>query len=232
MRKACISIVGLLIVLCLVMGGCYKATAQDYKPPYNITWISYPLVEVEGFYAGGRAEHIVQIHNGNITNYEERKLVTTEPLETKAPIPMKNRLFGKPEGIRLTSNLAENLTVVGYDDVKREILIDGFLPETTRELTISYPRYTTYNVVPRLPDHPYEGYVAGTPEMLQYITISEKNPDFTPGETKDIMIILDVPQNVVIPSGKWEFWISVTEGENTAQIMTELCQRWLIKNKG
>lgn len=237
MRKAALSVITwmpllMAIILVAVLLACVALTScgkSDYTPPYDTTWLSPGKVEVGGYYPGGRAEWNVTIHNGNIDDITDAKMVTTEPVETKAAIPLKSRPYGDIKNIQLKSDIDELLKPVAYDIDKQELTIDGFKPDVSRRLDITYPCYTRFVIDCRAPDHPLEGYTS-YPINNSWIVIADKNPELSPGETRDILIALDIPEGVNIDPAKWEFWISVMEGDSQL-IATELCCRWLIDMK-
>jgi hypothetical protein len=204
---------------------------EAYKPPYDKTWISPGKVEVTNYYSGGRAEWNFDIHNGNIEDIADLKLVTTEENETSFPVKLKYKLYGEASGVKISSDASEQPQPVSYNKETNELTISGCLPATTRQLAFRYPRYTEFNVGLRLPDHTWEGYFPGPANFADWVNVSNRYPVLSPGETYSVGIILLVPKEVQIAADKWEFWVSLMEGGQTGTITTEMVSRWLIDMK-
>ena len=62
-----------------------------------------------------------------------------------------------------------------------------------------------------------------------WITITNDAHILGPVETKEIPIVLNLPEKEQIPE-RWEFWIGVKDS-NGNMLTTELCSRWLIAMK-
>ena len=79
----------------------------------------------------------------------------------------------------------------------------------------------------RYPDHVGDGYAKPTTEVQDWIIIADPTPILAPKETREILIVLEMPKDATAPGKLWEFWISVKESQTTF-IQTELCSRWLV----
>jgi len=88
---------------------------------------------------------------------------------------------------------------------------------------------TGFSVYYRIPDYVEEGFVPAPIEAPTWVTISEKSFLLEPDQTKEIEVVIKIPDDVRTPE-HWEFWIGCKEiSENT--LTTELCSRWLITMK-
>jgi len=81
----------------------------------------------------------------------------------------------------------------------------------------------------RTPDYVQKGYVMAPAEAPNWLKIEDENPILAPGETRDIQVILDLPDNAQTPE-RWEFWIGVRENSGSS-LVAELASRWLITVK-
>lgn len=86
----------------------------------------------------------------------------------------------------------------------------------------------TFEVKYRYPDSVEEGYVEPTTEVQDWVIIAEPTPVLAAHETRDILIVLEMPSDAQAPGDRWEFWISVKDTTQTGMIQTELCCRWLV----
>ncbi len=125
------------------------------EPPVDRTWISPGKVNIDNYYAGGRAEYPISIHNGK---------------------------------------------------------------DTTAAFSVSY----------RFPDRVADGYSIPTPDVQNWIIIADSTPVLAPKETKQVAIVLEMPEKAINPAPKWEFWISVVDTTQAGFVKTELCSRWLV----
>jgi len=71
------------------------------------------------------------------------------------------------------------------------------------------------------------------PSVVQdWVVIIDSTPVLEPRETKDILVVLEMPESAKDPEPKWEFWIAVKDNSQTGLIQTELCVRWLVAMRG
>lgn len=227
MRKAVIIIVAVSLLSGLAVG----CAGTDYEPPYDVTWLSPGKVEVDNYYPGGRAEWELTIHNGNIDDVTDAKLVTTEDDETSFSVKLKYRLYGEASTVKIVSDADESPVPVSYNPDTQELTIKDCLPGTTRKLEFTYPRETEYSVSVRLPDNVWEGYQNAPENYRNWIKISNSRPVLIPGETVNVMIALEAPKSVTIDPDKWEFWVTLVEAGPASMISIELCSRWLVDMK-
>jgi len=80
----------------------------------------------------------------------------------------------------------------------------------------------------RYPDHVEEGYIKPTPEVQDWVIITDPTPVLAPYETRGILVVLAMPEDAAAFAPKWEFWISVKDTTQTGMVQTELCSRWLV----
>ena len=90
--------------------------------------------------------------------------------------------------------------------------------DTTASFLVSY----------RYPDHVGEGYVKPTPEAQDWVIIADSTPVLMPKETRDILVVLAIPNGAKVFAPKWEFWISVIDTTQVGTVRAELCSRWLV----
>jgi hypothetical protein len=185
MKKAMVGLVVLVMVLGLLLGGCFPSgdytpsndtpssdapdtptiptdntpsdsmPVFDNPPPDDVTWISPGKVTVTNFYPGATAEYPVTIHNGN-------------------------------------------------DD------------------------FTTFSVSYRHPDNVATGYVSPPVEVQDWVIVADMTPVLAPRETRDILVVLSMPENAAVFAEKWEFWVSVTDTTQAGQVHTAMAIRWLV----
>lgn len=87
---------------------------------------------------------------------------------------------------------------------------------------------TTFAISARIPDHVDEGYVKFPASYCAWVTITASSPVLAPKETRDILVIVRMPETAYPSGEKLEVWISVIDASQTGFVRTELCSRWLI----
>lgn len=205
------------------------------EPAEHLTWISPGKVMVGNFYPGARAEWELLLHNGDSTA-TDMKLVTTERGESSCPIILNSPLHGSPSDISISSDCeADDVWTSGYKEDIQELLIEGLSEDQERILTITYSCIATYEVKYRHPDHVEidKGYVKATEEVKDWVIIADPTPVLMPRETREILVVLAMPEDAAVFAPKWEFWVSVIDvtGERPGGgtvVRTELCSRWLV----
>ncbi len=86
----------------------------------------------------------------------------------------------------------------------------------------------TFGVSYRYPDHVGEGYSTPPAEAQDWVIVVDASPVLAPCETKDILIVLEIPEGITVAEQRWEFWVSVIDMSQEGTVRTELCCRWLI----
>lgn len=84
-----------------------------------------------------------------------------------------------------------------------------------------------FNIKYRIPSYTEEGYESPPAQAKDWIVIADATPVLAPQETRDILIVFEMPEGAEAPP-KWEFWVSVMEATQMGNVHTELCSRWLI----
>ena len=143
-------------------------------------------------------------------------------------IILNNIIYGDKDDIRVGSDnnidTPELIEIVGDDS----ITIKGFSPAVSRTMVVEYPYYSEYDISYRVPDQPLEGYVNAREQAQDWVIIKDSSPLLAPNETREILIAVDIPADVVIEEKNWEFWISVKGVKTSGIVSTELCSRWLV----
>lgn len=118
-----------------------------------------------------------------------------------------------------SSNTLDELIIAGYQSESRLLAIEGFDRQASRTLIITYA-WDRYEKPPK--------------EAQDWVIIADSTPVLMPEETRDILVVLEMPKDAEVFASHWEFWISVidTTGENvktgTNIVRTELASRWLV----
>ena len=80
----------------------------------------------------------------------------------------------------------------------------------------------------KLPGTVDEGFVVA-PEIVQdWVIIADPTPVLDAFETREVLIVLEMPEDAESPGLKWEFWIAVRDVSQTGMVQIELASRWLI----
>ena len=113
-----------------------------------------------------------------------------------------------------------------------KISINNYYPGGRAEYPISIHNgkdtVCSFAVTYRSPDRVAEGYSNPAPEAKDWILIADTTPILMPRETREVLVVLAMPQDVVVADKNWEFWISVKDTTQKGMIQTELCVRWLV----
>ncbi len=88
---------------------------------------------------------------------------------------------------------------------------------------------TKFLVYYRTPDYVENGFYAAPADAHNWLKILDANPNLEPRQTKEIQLVLNLPDDAQIPE-RWEFWIAVKEN-NGSSLVAELASRWLITMK-
>jgi len=86
-----------------------------------------------------------------------------------------------------------------------------------------------FTVKYRKPDYVASGYTEASLEAESWITITDPKPTLLPRETRDILVVVEIPEGAVVEADKWEFWISIKDITQGGLVQSELCSRWLIE---
>lgn len=114
-----------------------------------------------------------------------------------------------------------------------KVVISNFYPGARAEwsLTIHNGKDipADFMVSYRTPDYTNNGFDKAPNGTQGWVIVTDSNPTLISRETRDVLVVLDVPANVTITSDRWEFWIAVKDVSQAGMIQTELCSRWMVE---
>jgi len=84
----------------------------------------------------------------------------------------------------------------------------------------------------RVPDHVPEDITKAPDTVQDWVIIADPTPVLAPYETRDILVVLEMPGTAKDPAPKWEFWVGVKDNSQSGMVQTELCCRWLVSMRG
>ena len=87
---------------------------------------------------------------------------------------------------------------------------------------------TGFSVSYRHPDNTATGYSKPPPGAESWVIIADATPVLMPRETREILIILAMPEDAAVFAESWEFWVSVTDASQTGEVKTAMAVRWLV----
>jgi len=149
--------------------------------------------------------------------------VPLTPAET-APMPETN---GTPSPVILHKEPPEDMTWISPGKVNVSNFYAGARAEYEMLVHNGKDEATEFSVTYRIPNQVSKGYVKAPVGAQDWVIIADSTPVIKTRETKEILIVLDMPLETTAPP-KWEFWISVMEKAQPGMIHTELCARWLV----
>jgi hypothetical protein len=113
-----------------------------------------------------------------------------------------------------------------------KVEISNFYPGARAEWPVTIynakDTFVTYEVKYRVPDYTSDGYIKAPDIVQDWVLVADPTPMLSPGEIKDVLIVIEMPEDAVSPAPKWEFWISVRDITQTGFVQTELCSRWFV----
>jgi hypothetical protein len=113
-----------------------------------------------------------------------------------------------------------------------KVMVDNFHPGARAEYPLTVHNgndyVTTFGVGYRFPDNVADEYVKPSLDAQDWVIVADATPVMEPKETRDILIVLDMPEDSAVFAPRWEFWISVVDLSQEGMVRTELCSRWLI----
>lgn len=122
----------------------------------------------------------------------------------------------------------EDMTWISPGKVK----VANFYPGARAEYPITVHNgndvATSFKISYRYPDHVEEGHFKPPPEAQNWVIIADENPVLAPRETREILVILSMPEDAAVFAEEWEFWISIIDNSQVGIVKTELCTRWLV----
>jgi len=197
---------------------------------YDTAWITPAMVEIGNFFPGAQAEWNIRVHNGNdAQTVSESWNVGTEPDETEVPLTLGWPLAGSDiAGVSMTSdNPGDQLIPASYDAEAKVLTVSGFASDDSRTMTLTYDAWTEFTVYFRFPNRVKDGFAHPTEEVEDWVIIADMTPVLAPKETREIGVVVAMPDDAVAPADHWEFWIAVLE-EGQGTVQTEMCSRWLV----
>jgi len=155
--------------------------------------------------------------------------VSTEPSEAVVVFDLAVPLYGGSFSAiqELTSDLSgERLNPLDYDSDALTLTVGGFVPDTSRVVTLTYHADTQWSIRVADPHFTATGFDEAPTEAQDWVIITDASPVLAPYETRDVLIVLEIPEGADVPSQHWEFWICATAGGG--QVQAEMASRWLV----
>jgi len=126
---------------------------------------------------------------------------------------------------------SDNVTWISPGKVE----VGNFYPGARAEWLLTVHNGNDYEapflIAYRQPDNVGAGYEPAPAQSQDWVVITEPTPVLAPRETRDILVVLDMPAEAQAPEPKWEFWISVKDTSQTGMVQVELSSRWLVTMK-
>lgn len=86
----------------------------------------------------------------------------------------------------------------------------------------------TFLITSRAPARTLDGYARAPSGFEGWIGVANLSPELQAKETRDILVVLEIPKGVKVDEDKWEFWIVVRDTEQAGMVQVELAIRWLV----
>lgn len=113
-----------------------------------------------------------------------------------------------------------------------KVTVGNFYPGATAEYPLTIHNgndvITRFIVSYRYPDNTATGYESPSPAVQDWVIIADLTPILAPFETREIMVVLMMPEDAVVFAEHWEFWVSVSDASQTGIVTTAMASRWLI----
>jgi hypothetical protein len=150
----------------------------------------------------------------------------TAPNSSTPTIPMENTPSNST--MVLDNPPPENVTWVSPGKVN----VSNFYPGARAEYPVTIHNgnnvATEFLISYRNPDNVATGYSRPSSKVQDWVIVADETPVLAPKETREVMVILEMPKDAKVFAESWEFWISVKDNSQTGTVKTELCIRWLI----
>lgn len=155
------------------------------------------------------------------------------PVISETPVPLE------PEPVTEPKTPEEPVAVVLHEEPPEDmtwispgkIMVGNFYAGARAEYPLlvhnGKDMESQFVIAYRYPSHTDKDYTKAPREAQDWVIIADSTPVIMPRETKEILIILAMPEDAVAPP-KWEFWVSVMDTGQEGMVRTELCTRWLI----
>jgi len=85
-----------------------------------------------------------------------------------------------------------------------------------------------FSLVYKYPNRVLDGYSFPEYGAVDWVSFDDSLPLLAPRETKDVLVILEMPKDADFEEGKWEFWISVKDMSQGSFVQTEMVSKWRV----
>lgn len=113
-----------------------------------------------------------------------------------------------------------------------KVMVSNFHPGGRAEYNLTIHNGSTdtakFSVQYRYPDHVGVGYDMPPAVVQDWVIIVDSTIVLQGRETRDVLIVLDMPLDATISSSKWEFWVGVVELNQAGLVRVEMATRWLV----
>lgn len=79
-----------------------------------------------------------------------------------------------------------------------------------------------------LPNTPRGEFVIAPSEAENWVSINSESVELQPGESKSVMVFLEVPEKTKNLPDNWEFHICMWDATQGGNVVTQMCCRWLV----
>jgi hypothetical protein len=198
----------------------------------DTAWTFPGKINVSNFYPGARAEYVIKAHNDDSIMSEQKKVIT-EPSDVPdaegritADIPLRQLLHNGDTGnVRpiKSSNPADRLQVLSYNAEIQAIKVAGFMPLSERLIIVEYASDSLFSVFYETVDW----------DVASLVTITEPQFLLAPNETKEVLVILEMPKNYRAAPKQFEFRVGtgriVSAGSDRMDVAAVNAVRWLVE---
>jgi len=195
----------------------------------NNSWGIFGGVMISNYRAG-------QEINREISGYEpyyilnkvkevtENKIITTEIGEERVAVPIHQKLYqgSITNVISITSNNPmDKLVVAGYDETHNLLIVNGFIPATTRIVGITYKPYLSFYLSLETQGRTLGDYIEGD---KAWGSIDNPVIEVAPESYAPIYWRIKIPKDAKNIPDKWLVWVHAVVGEplNKGTINTQI----------
>lgn len=122
----------------------------------------------------------------------------------------------------------ENVTWISPGKVN----VSNFYPGARAEYPVTIHNgndyATSFSVSYRYPDNTATGYSKPSDEVQGWVIIADATPVLAPYETRDILVVLAMPEDAEVFAPKFEFWVAVMDMSQSGTVKSEMAVRWLV----
>lgn len=80
----------------------------------------------------------------------------------------------------------------------------------------------------KLPNSDRGEFVIAPAEAKEWVHINSEQTDLLPGESKSVMVFLEVPEDIENLPDHWEFHTCMWDATSGGNVVTEMCCRWQV----